>query len=464
MRALDARASAAPGIAEPAPEYPKLPVRLRTLLGVAVLATLALTAYPRAVAAWRLHGAATAMADYALCMVGPTGPSSLRDDPEQFRKLARRRLVAAAPVDRPFERCAPLAAELTGSEPIASAHKATASQFVEYGGAATERAARGSKSELALDALAVDARVLAELARVGWPFIRGGYVRLMQGSIGAREAIHPVELPRPAVGHGLPVWRVLYRAARKTDRGILAAFGKGNALSAYRSDDGGLSWKAASIKHPLIGDLAERCGGAEKYFTFATSEDGQALVVRSHDAGSVLLEAALAGRTHRVVASACDAETLIALVQRGEAKGRPAQAVEFVLCRHGGECGTMPQPPAVPTETTLPETDVARVDGVTIVASAAYGIVRVTSTRDDGRTWTPLLPVFDERAHPEVRTQVAVPTRLLALGRRVLLSGGAAKPSQTYPVLISDDYGASFRTPAPEGTSGPIAGVPRPVR
>jgi hypothetical protein len=39
--------------------------------------------------------APTAFADYALCMVGPTGPSLLRDNPVEFRSLGRRRLASA---------------------------------------------------------------------------------------------------------------------------------------------------------------------------------------------------------------------------------------------------------------------------------------------------------------------------------------------------------------------------------
>src|SRR5687767_7585259 len=66
---------------EPAPaEAPPTPfIRIRTLLLLAVIGCAAWIGYPRAVAAWRLHEAATKVANYAVCMVGPTGPALLRD-------------------------------------------------------------------------------------------------------------------------------------------------------------------------------------------------------------------------------------------------------------------------------------------------------------------------------------------------------------------------------------------------
>src|SRR5579885_1631320 len=88
------------------PEAAPPVIRLRyfVLLGLLWLCYSAIA--PRIKAAWQLHSAATAFADYALCMVGPTGPSLLRDNPLEFRRLARRRLVAAGADDRPFSRCA----------------------------------------------------------------------------------------------------------------------------------------------------------------------------------------------------------------------------------------------------------------------------------------------------------------------------------------------------------------------
>src|SRR5690349_11731885 len=91
------------------------PIRLRTLLILAILGVAVWVMHPRAHAAWQLHGAASGLADYALCMVGPTGPTLLRDNPTAFRALARRRLVSSEANDRPFQGCAKLALDVTGS-------------------------------------------------------------------------------------------------------------------------------------------------------------------------------------------------------------------------------------------------------------------------------------------------------------------------------------------------------------
>jgi hypothetical protein len=88
--------------------------------------------------------------------------------------------------------------------------------------------------------------------------------------------------------------------------------------------------------------------------------------------------------------------------------------------------------------------DVARLDGVTVLAAPMNGIVRVASTRDDGRTWTPFTVGFDAGAHPDLRFDVPVPSRLHVSGRRVVLFGEPQRRNATYPILASDDGGASF--------------------
>src|SRR5688572_23399302 len=110
------------------------PVRIRTVLAALLLGIAGYTIYPRAVAAWQLHGLAAAVADYALCAVGPTGPSMIRDNPDQFTKLVRRRLVTATADDRPFADCAELARTVTASEAVFEAHGARAMDFREYEG------------------------------------------------------------------------------------------------------------------------------------------------------------------------------------------------------------------------------------------------------------------------------------------------------------------------------------------
>jgi hypothetical protein len=91
--------------------------------------------------------------------------------------------------------------------------------------------------------------------------------------------------------------------------------------------------------------------------------------------------------------------------------------------------------------------DLARVAGTTVLAVAMHGVVRVTSTRDDGATWTPYSVAFDRADHPTLQNDVATPDHLLTIGTRLLLYAGAAQPNQPYPVLVSDNAGASWRTP-----------------
>src|SRR5688572_19086737 len=91
------------------------PVRLRFVLLLGLLGLAMWQLYPRLQAAFRLHDVTVATADYGLCMVGPTGPTLIRDRPRDFERLVRRRLVASESSDRPFQRCAKLARKVTGS-------------------------------------------------------------------------------------------------------------------------------------------------------------------------------------------------------------------------------------------------------------------------------------------------------------------------------------------------------------
>ncbi|MEB2322425.1 MAG: hypothetical protein OZ921_07925 [Sorangiineae bacterium] len=426
-------------ISAPRARPPRLRLRKLLALGGVALALWAL--YPRALSAWRLHGAAAVLADYALCMVGPTGPSLLRDTPVEFRRLVRRRLIYSAAGERPFERCAAGARELTGSSRVASAHRAEAWSFVEYGAPPALR--RGPP--VSIDDLAVSTRPLVTLAREGWPFERGGWTRLVRPSLGAFEATHPIELARPSVGRGLPAWRARYRALRATRSGLVLAVGKGANLAAYRSTDGGVSWVPSPLGDPELAAFAERCAApsGQRAFTFRTSDDGARTQVTSQGPDDAPSSVDLAPASLEIVSAACDESALVAALA---APG--ARAAALALCPYRQPCRALTAPTftGVDARPALP-LDLARVDGATVLAVAMGGVVRVTSSRDDGRSWAPFGVAFDAAAHPEVRTAVGVPSRLLALGHRVLLYGGADRPAETYPVLVSDDLGAAWRAP-----------------
>lgn len=421
-------------------EVPRLPFRLRTVLLMGLLGGLAWQAQPRAEAAWKLNTSAANLANYALCMVGPTGPALLRDGSPQFRTLVRRRLVASEPTERPFADCAKLALDLTESSEVEQAHRAQAWSFSEYGGAATERVAAGSRAELGLDALGVSARGLGELARQAWPFVRGGYVKLVKPSIMAKEAVHPVEPPRPGTGRGLPAWRAGYRAVGHKDGSLMVAFGRAANLSVFQSSDR-VTWRPAPIE--AAAGFSERCPAGDRSYTLSLSTDAATLVVSFHGGDAASQSTPLGRADAELVSASCDERALVAALKR-----EGSNETTLVHCAYRGACRplSLPRFPGGRSATSYP-LDIARAQGATIVALTMRGVVRVTSSRDDGRTWTPFVVAYDDGAFPDLRVDVRVPSRLLTIDKHVFLYGGAPKPGQSYSVLVSEDLGASFRTP-----------------
>ncbi|HTQ02429.1 MAG TPA: hypothetical protein VMI54_01190, partial [Polyangiaceae bacterium] len=78
-----------------------------------------------------------------------------------------------------------------------------------------------------------------------------------------------------------------------------------------------------------------------------------------------------------------------------------------------------------------------------VLALKMGNVVRVTSSRDNGASWTPLSVAFDGGEQSLAGSRM--PTELMTVGRRVLLHGSAMRPNDTYGLLYSDDQGASFR-------------------
>lgn len=440
-RALPAQAEATPI---------RLPFRLRHVLGSLLLVLIAWQGIPRAKAAWRLQSMATSFADYGLCMAGPTGPTLLRDNAGEFWRVVRRRLLTSPPDSRPFQGCAALAEEITGHVEVRRAHGARAREFVEYGADASDRAQRGRHGELTLAALEVSTQPLAELSRAARPFLRQGYTVLVQPSISAPEAQHPSELPQAAVGEGLPASRVVYRASQALDeQNLLLALGSGNKLSAYKSGNGGVSWQPLSVNDARIEAIGGRCFGEDPAHSFAIGLDGanHQLRVVSLARGARQGHAALPRGYTQVISVACDESALVVAAGRvGEAVNAE---VSLFLCPYMTQCRPMPVPEWGQGLSLRQPLDLARTQGATVLAMTHHGIVRTASSRDDGRSWTPFIVAFDRGEQTNLRVQVDDPTQLLAVGKRVLLYGGAPKPGMTYPVLISDDQGASWRNPLP---------------
>jgi hypothetical protein len=402
-------------------------VRLRFV----VLALLGYGAYslahPRLSATWKLHTQAAALADYGACMAGPTGPSLLRDHRlDEFQRLLRRRLVAAAPGEAPFERCAPFSRKLTESAEVESAHRAPAESFAEHGSR--------EKAERSLGALGVSSGGLAELARAAWPFARG-YALLVKPSLGAKEAPHPVAAPEPAVGRGLPTGRPLYRATRVDGTNVLLAAGTGANAEALKSTDGGATFRAVPVSR--VADIAGRCsaGPSGRGFGIEAADDGSSAL--SLEPGAEPRRTPLGRPSEEVVALACDEGVLVAALRTD---GRH----ETVLrqCAFAGACTALPGPAfAGPSGSIAFPVDVARIAGTTIVALAMGDVVRIASSRDGGASWAPFSVAYDGG---EGSRGARLPTELLTIGRRVLLYGTPRRAGDTYPLLYSDDQGASW--------------------
>ena len=419
------RSSVAPLVR--APELPKPPVRLRYVLLLALLAAGGFWLEPRARAAWKVHALATALADYGACMVGPTGPGLLRSHQlDEFRRLVRRRLVTSALTDAPFERCAVPAAALSAGPGAVAAHRAKAWSFTEYGG--------NPRPEHSLSDLSVTPDVVAREARAAWPFVRG-YAELVKPSLGAKEASHPIAAPAPAGGRGLPVGRAFYRGTRVEHDGIVLAHGQGANLGVFRSSDGGATWKAVPTSEAR--DLAERCPAGDGRAFVVKPESGATTLLVSLAAGQESVAVPLASAKESLLAMACDERGLVAVI-RGEGSERAL----LRQCGFAAPCTPMAEPVLSGNVGLEFPLDIARVAGTTVVALSMGNVVRVASSRD-GATWTPLSVAFDGAENP--LSGPRMPTRLLAIGKRLLLHGGSPRSNDGYGLLVSEDQGASFR-------------------
>jgi hypothetical protein len=261
-------------------EPPERSFRLRHLLLLAVMATVAAWLYPRAKAAFELHSMATAAADYGACMVGPTGPALLRDNPRGFATLVRRRLVATSAESFPFADCATLAAEVSASQEVTRGHRGRADEYLEYGGL-TGTASR-SLSQMSFGLVE-----LKWLAHAAWPLERRGYSHLVQPSSHAREAPHPVAPSPPAVGRGLPGWRSAYASAWKAEPSRFVAVGHASSANVFESKDGGAHWQEIPLTAPgvdaRVGRLLANIGPRSRQRVqvgVEVGEDGESHAVR----------------------------------------------------------------------------------------------------------------------------------------------------------------------------------------
>lgn len=410
------------------------PVRLRYLVLLAAAAMSVYSVVPRVVAYWQLHSAATDFANYALCMVGPTGPQLLKDEPDQFWQLVRRRLVSARAESRPFAKCEPeIDASPQAAERLA-AHGARANEFEEFASFAAS-----TKPTFAIEDLLVTTAKLELLARHSRPFSHG-YEKLVQPTRNARTVPHPVPLPRPMVGSGLPVQPIGFGAITKSGKGHLLVVGRDANRQAYRSSDEGNSWTAVDPSSVEAVRAQGKCGQGSGKVEFRLSVAEGQLRIESWAGNSLETSFPLAPVEHRLREFSCDLDSALVVTSDVE-----QQQLSMKLCPHLKPCRNIrPPQPLLNWRARDVDFSLTRTGNTIVAALARRGIVRVVSSRDDGVTWTPPTVAYDQAEHVNADFGQAIPNKLLTVGKQVLLYAGSTRSRAQYPVLMSRDSGASW--------------------
>jgi hypothetical protein len=287
----------------------------------------------------------------------------------------------------------------------------------------------------------VSAAPLAQTFAKAWPFARGGYTQLMKPSLGAVEAAHVPPPPRPALGRGLPAKSGIYRNVWREGNGFGLALGAGSDTALFVTADRGVSFRPLARRGDVFELHAERCASLDgrRVYRLTPREDGGAQQVLFSLEGSEPQTSELSSINERLLGSGCDERSLVVLTADRE-------RLHLRLCPFGGRCGELPLPPSI-LSAPPSGVDVAKLKGTVVLSSAQDGVVRVVSSRDEGRTFTPPVVAFDAAEYPELGLSRRAPSRLVSLGERLLLFSGAVKGSEVYPLLASDDQGVSFRTP-----------------
>jgi hypothetical protein len=311
------------------------------------------------------------------------------------------------------------------------AHKLSAGRFTEHG---TDSSATAKR-----DALGLGLEPLRVKVRAAWPFVKGTYTSLVRPSLSAREAVHPVMPPVPGTGRGLPPTTALVKTAWRSRDFDFVALGLGATRAVFQSADGGVTFRA--VADPAAGEI-ERCSGRDpsRGFALTTASDASLLVTAVVPDREAHATVAVQGE-HALISAACDDQALVLAARR-----EGVTEAEFTVCRPERRCERLTLPRVAPfAPLTAPNFDITRSAGATIVAVAQAGIVRVISSRDDGKTWTPPNVAYDEGELSPAVARQSPPFRLLSFGQRVLLYGSASRAQGSYALLASDDQGASFR-------------------
>lgn len=414
------------------PVVAPLPFRLRTVLGVGLLALGVAFAVPRVKAAWSLHALVGKVADYGLCMAGPTGALAIRDDVTEFRRLVRRRLVSSTADDKPFIRCATLAGEISGRAELRLRHQQSASEFIEWGGSGQQQSLNELLGTLP-DLVALHAR--------SWPFARRPLVELVRPSRGAFEAVHPMDPPRPVAVRGLVVDGAVIRSTVENAKGRFLVLSNERDVWALRTRDRGMTWTPTSVWQSALDGHAHHCvadASSGMRFTLAPARTGASPALLLGTLAAMGTEPRELGTPNDVVERlACDATGAVTLTQRKTDGSRHVFA-----CPLNAVCREVVLP--LQAQSRSVSIDVARLARTIVLAFAKDGLVRVTSSRDEGASLTPLALVFDARdTQVNGLDKTIVPT-LLAFEKNLELTLNVPGTAARW-ALGSIDFGASFR-------------------
>lgn len=413
-------------------------VRIRTILAIGLLVFLGSWLWNRGRAAWQLHNQATLHADYALCLIGPLGPELLRSNSADFGVLLRRRVITAPFEAKPFSGCEKFSAQMGLTDDAQKLHALNAGGFSEYFDGATN----GEVTSPSVSTLVLTTKRLDVLADEAWPFVRDGYLRLVEPSTHTREAAHAVQPPLPAIGSGLPDKRHLYRSTWALGNRIVVALGGAGASQEFVSDDAGVRF--APHRTVSAPDLQDRCAIDAEGRSYTLTSTERERFVLSHGPGAPPEAALLAAKSQKILSISCDEGALVAiLTSPGDAAS--ASALSFRACPYRRPCHDLNVPSFGGRGLSHP-IDIARIGGDTVLATVHGGITRTTSSRDGGKTWAPWSLAFD-RASVAVDPAAAPPYRLLPAGDSLLLYGKASRASEGYLLLASRDHGASFEAP-----------------
>lgn len=114
------------------------------------------------------------------------------------------------------------------------------------------------------------------------------------------------------------------------------------------------------------------------------------------------------------------------------------------LCVADESCKAMPSPPIF-AELPADGLDVGRLRGATVIAVSQGPIVRVVSTRDEGRSYTPFTVALDHDDNVETEPVAHFPAQLLPIAGNLILVQEKRTGDAVSVALVSSDYGASWR-------------------